>query len=129
MTIATWDLTGIPWREGGRDRLGADCLGILMLRLEQIGVRLVDPWVRICQPWRDGWRQVQEVRPDGWHVLPPTERPHDGDVLWWGLRGIAMHVSIAVDDGWHLTTSKQTGSRLEPLRGARLALLFLWRRS
>lgn len=128
MTIATWELTGIPWQEGGRDRSGADCLGILLLRAESIGVRLPDPWGQLARPWLEGWRDVQEAKPEGWVQLPPETKPQDGDILWWGLRNVAMHVSIAVDDGWHLTTSKQTGSRVEPIRSMRLALIFLWRK-
>lgn len=128
MTLATWDLTGIPWVEGGRDRQGADCLGIVLLGLEQLGVRLVDPWHQISARWSDGWRELHEVAPEGWVELPPTERPRVGDVLVSGKDGIASHVSIVADDGWHLTTSRGRGSHLERLRDLPRKLLWIWRR-
>lgn len=128
MILSTWDLTAIPWQEGGRSRLGADCLGIVLLALEQLQVRMVDPWLQIAARWQDGWRSLREIRPEGWMELPPDTPPQGGDILVSGKDGIPDHVSIAVDDGLHLTSTRPHGSTVRPFREVRPRLLWIWRR-
>lgn len=128
MTLSTWDLTGVPWVEFGRTRQGADCLGIVLLGLEQLGVCMADPWDQIASLWQNGWRDIREIAPDGWQELPPRGPFAAGDILVSGRDGIADHVSLAVDPGWHLTSTRQHGSLVRPIREIADRLLWIWRR-
>lgn len=107
-------LLGVPYAVGGRSREGADCLGIVLLALAELGIPARDPWLEVMDRWASGWRASAEAMPRGWvQVESPDYVP--GDVL---LCGDGQHVAIYAGGGYVLHSRERVGAhftRLERL--------------
>ena len=66
------DLLGIRFLRGGRSLDGIDCLGLwLAFERNVLGRDVKDPWDEQLQKMHaQGWRQFEEVVPDGWQRIP-----------------------------------------------------------
>lgn len=119
-------LVGVPWRKGGRDARpiigGADCVGIVLAGLAEMGFQVEDPVEWVATWWRPGatipsmptpWKRVTD---------PTTYRP--GDVL---VSDDNTHVSLVVPRGLVLSSIKGGGSCLLPLRKAIERTGSVWR--
>jgi cell wall-associated NlpC family hydrolase len=72
-------LLSAPYRLGGRDTSGLDCLGVVLLVLQIRGVPEFDPWDGIIGSWRNGEVDCASGFPEGWKRAEGA--PIDGDVL------------------------------------------------
>jgi cell wall-associated NlpC family hydrolase len=114
---------GLPFREHGRGRHGADCWGlVLLVAAERFDIRLpsyvagyastrdADDIGRLVRGQMDMWREVARGR----------ERP--GDVVLMRLMNQPMHVGVVVARGWMLHIEEGIDACLERYDGAK------WRR-
>jgi cell wall-associated NlpC family hydrolase len=115
----------IPFVEAGRDRLGADCYGLVRLVLaEQFGVAIplasAGAWTSdLDKAGRaDLAARVQAVLAD-WREVP-RDRIAPGDVLLLRVEGRPLHVGVALDGaGAFLHTEIDIGPHIADWNGAR----------
>lgn len=85
---------GIPWRLGGRDFDGCDCLGLVLMAQREF-------WGRdIADVWRygpDDYREVSRQAPRDLERLGAVEveGPQDGDIAFLLVRGYG-HLSTVI---------------------------------
>lgn len=126
--IDTDDIIGVPWIEGGRDqRTGLDCLGVVLLVLERMGMPAFDPWATLQEAWRNGWRQIDEAVPDGWTRLPRGAGLRPGDIVITQSEGQPSHVVIVIEDRRVVTSMHGHGVVLLPQRYAEAHMHSAWR--
>jgi len=97
MTSRALSLTGIPWKVGGRDRGGVDCLGLALLAQRELFGRIIE------DVWHYGestYQAVSLTAPVDLLMLGAVEvpQPLDGDVAFLLLRGYG-HLSTVVGEG------------------------------
>lgn len=93
-------LRGVRWRHRGRKPWAVDCVGLLVLSAQAVGVQVVPPRLYGREPWEDMLRQG--LRQHFGDPLPPTEaKPGDVALICW-RKGDPSHVAIVGDhpDGW-----------------------------
>jgi cell wall-associated NlpC family hydrolase len=126
--IDTDDIIGVPWIEGGRDpSSGLDCLGVVLLVLERMGLPSFDPWAVWADAWRRGWRQIEQAVPDGWSRLSDGALLRPGDVVITQSEGHPTHVVIVVEDRRVVSAMKGRGVVLLPQRWAEAHKHSAWR--
>lgn len=88
-------LIGIPWKLGGRDRSGVDCLGLVILaERELFGVRIPDVWKYTELSYGIVSRgAVGHMLDMGYE---PVTKPRDGDIAFLELKGHG-HLSVWID--------------------------------
>ena len=66
------DLLNIPFVRGGRTLDGIDCLGLwLAFQRAVLSRDVYDPWTdQLAKMHEEGWREFEEVVPDGWEKIP-----------------------------------------------------------
>lgn len=97
MTRTLTRLIGIPWKIGGRDREGCDCLGLaLMAQREFWGREIPDVW----RYDRESYRETSRIAPRDLLRLGAAEvgSAQDGDVAFLLIRGTG-HLSTVVGGG------------------------------
>lgn len=127
------ELIGIPFLRGGRDpRVGVDCLGLVLLRCQQVGLPWCDPWLQIEAAWRRGERAPGTLMPPEWRQLAADEPDRDNDIWFLGPPGNIEHVAIVA--AGHLLTTEENpehpaapSSRLRRLEERRRLLRERWR--
>lgn len=114
MSTFPQNMLGVPWVAGGRDVRpivgGADCLGLVLAGLAQLGIDAPDPREWVAEWWRLG-AKIPAI-PSGWRQVP-TEDARAGDVL---VTDGGTHVMLVVPGGFVLGTAKAAGSFLHPSR-------------
>lgn len=95
MTSRALSLTGIPWKVGGRDRCGVDCLGLALLAQRELFGRIIE------DVWHYGestYQAVSLTAPADLLMLGAVEvpQPLDGDVAFLRIR-YCGHLSTWVD--------------------------------
>jgi cell wall-associated NlpC family hydrolase len=82
VTFPFWNYAKIPYRNGGRDRSGCDCWGLLRLvYLEEWGITLpsyADDY-QSAEDLRAVARTLNDRLADGWRPLRQDEQPLPGD--------------------------------------------------
>jgi cell wall-associated NlpC family hydrolase len=121
------DLIGIPFLRGGRDREGADCLGLLHLVLEERGIPFRDPWVELSAAFHAGTLRAVDAVPERW---PPValDALQPGDVVLVE-NGRGGHVLIVAENGYCLQAAERATSHLIQTRRVlqRFKVLGAWR--
>ena len=120
--VPAWaaDYIGLPFREHGRDRTGADCWGLVVLiASERFSLRLpscvagyastrdADDVGRLVRGQMDLWREV------------PRGAEQAGDVVLMRLMNQPMHVGLVVARGWMLHIEEGIDACLERYDGAK----------
>lgn len=96
----TWwnDYVGIPYCDGGRDRDGVDCAGLVCLVYkEQFKINVddhFDPYIMDAPELI-----AQKLTEVAQKQFVPTEHPKDGDVVLMWMLGTRSHVGILCDGG------------------------------
>jgi cell wall-associated NlpC family hydrolase len=79
-------LIGIPWKLGGRDRNGIDCLGLVILaERELFGVTIPDAWVYTEQDYGAVSLMAAAHMPELGYI--PVDVPTDGDIAYIEIAG------------------------------------------
>lgn len=124
------NLLGIPYRHGGRDRKGVDCLGLLYLFYNKLGINIpnhdgqeypLDWYKKDPERFRRGLKQV------GKEVLLGTEPLKPLDLVYFRIGGAITHAGVMLDEYsfLHVMTGQKVHiTRLTPawkrrLKGAR----------
>lgn len=86
-------LKGIPWRGQGRDQMGLDCSGLILVAYKNAGFPVEDD----VADYRgvDSRRVVETLRKYA-EWLPPETEPIPGDVVVYGIRD-NRHLGLVVD--------------------------------
>lgn len=110
MTYA--DLIGVPFVEGGRDRTGLDCWGVVLEWYRRQGVLLKDPFRLETQA---SLKQAHVLPADQWIARQfdhwrRVERPEVGSVVAFrDVEGAAVHVAVLVASGLVLHALRRCG--------------------
>ena len=111
----TADYVGLPFKEGGRDRQGLDCYGLLRLVINDRFAGAVPEYEGIA--YRDGADKdllvaLMDERVRLWTpIRVGEEQPGDGILL--RVMGRPIHVGVVVAKGWMLHVEKDCDSLLE----------------
>lgn len=101
MTPAERDrvMRATPYEQAGRE-LGVklDCLGVVLLRAEWMGLHLPDPWESLREEWKLGFVELASGFPPGWVRLAEGEALRDGDVLLF----YSLHPWVAIVDAGYV---------------------------
>jgi len=100
------ELLSIPYRIGGRDHTGIDCLGVVLHVLRLQGKRPMDPWRQLLSAYRTRSLCSISAFPQGWSRQHPPFDWRDGDVL---LFHDDHSWSAVVDDGHLWSANPRTG--------------------
>lgn len=105
----------VPFREGGRDRGGWDCWGLLrFVYAHEFGLALPS--------YADGYDSTGDGVAIGrlaereivdWTEI---ERPVPGDAVWCAIAGLPCHVGVYVEGGRMLHALVGVGTRIERIR-------------
>lgn len=77
------ELMRTPFLRGGRQLgVGIDCLGVVLHKLAEWGMPVLDPWAEVAAQWRRGELEPGHLMPDGWRLV--QDQPRDGDVVFFG---------------------------------------------
>lgn len=129
---------GVPFLEGGRTRdEGIDCLGIVLLGAELLGIPARDPWDELATRWEtegDAERAVllSTGLPPGWErvdPLPGVAPPGAVCVLpsfEHELARAAGHLAIVWRDGMVYSAREGVGVFCRPWDRIRPRVLQLW---
>lgn len=82
--IETKDLLRMRYAVGGRGPHVVDCLGVVLLVLQRLGIPLADPWPRFVSDWSAGCDPGSMLERDpgeGWKRTVPVHATRDGDML------------------------------------------------
>lgn len=117
---------GIPFRFMGRDRSGADCLGLVWLYLRSKGIHIPDS---------DGLPMEEDVQPDYLEraigglskVCDSVAYPQENDIILLRLPGGYTHFGVMVDDSNMLHVLKNRPSGLEPVMKYRRRVVAIFR--
>lgn len=85
---------GCPWRHQGRNRLGMDCAGLVVLACRDAGRPIKDLKGYTRHPWRDGLVQALE---SNFTLVDGAHEP--GDILLFRITRYPQHIGIATDRG------------------------------
>ncbi|HET9692870.1 MAG TPA: NlpC/P60 family protein [Steroidobacteraceae bacterium] len=121
------DLVGIPYVEGGRlEHSGLDCLGLVLLGLQELGVRAEDPFAAATLRWNHGIRDVEQLFPDEFRQVS-IDRPRLGEVVMFRSRTAPAHVMLVAEDLYVLNTDREKGSHLLRWADVRPHVVSMWR--
>lgn len=104
----TWwnDYLGIPFKEKGRDRSGADCWGLAKI-IYQDRKSVILPGFEECYETtndRDLLAQTIESQRNSKWISPET--PQELDIIILNMRGVPMHVGIVTKPGYMIHCAK-----------------------
>jgi len=102
------DLIGIPYRLGGRDRFGMDCVAVVLAGLEAMGAPTACPWEGVRRLCVSQELPDPTMYPSGWRQTSELMQP--GDVLVLRQPGQMVHLALVVGSSLALTTTPASGS-------------------
>ena len=91
---------GIPYRHGGRDRKGLDCLGLVHLFYRELGIKVPD---NDGQPYANDWykkdpeRLLRGLLQVGKPVNLPAEPLQPLDLVYFRMGGAITHAGVMID--------------------------------
>ncbi len=108
----------VPFAEGGRDRGGWDCWGLLrFVYAQEYGLALPSysgDYESTVDTDAIGALAVEEIK-DWEHVV----FPEPGDAVWCAIAGLPCHVGVYVEGGRMLHALACVGTRIERIRTPR----------
>ena len=111
----TADYVGLPCKDGGRDRQGLDCYGLLRLVINDRFAGAVPEYEGIAYRSgadKDRLAALMDERVRLWMpIRVGEEQPGDGILL--RVMGRPIHVGVVVAKGWMLHVEKDCDSVLE----------------
>ena len=121
---------GIPYRHGGRDRSGLDCLGLALLFYKELGLTIPAVDGKSYNPdWykSDPERLLRGLHQVGREVNLKAEQLQPLDLVYFRVGGAITHAGVMIDQHsfLHVMIGQQVNvARLNPawrrrLRGAR----------
>lgn len=110
----TESYVGIPHVKRGRDRDGADCLGLfIMLSRERLNITIPDPYCTLPSAVRSG----EDAR-NRW-LYDEVTNPVEGDAILIRARGHPVHVGYCIDARLMLHSEDGAGSVVERWDGTK----------
>jgi cell wall-associated NlpC family hydrolase len=100
-TPPSWcaDYVGIPFREHGRDRTGADCWGLVrIVYWDRYGIVLRDFGVSCYRTTKDS-PTIARLCAEEARNWERVEDPMEGDVILLKVEGLPRHVGVVVSPG------------------------------
>lgn len=105
----TDQFVGIPYRKGGRDMDGVDCLGLfLLLHRVRFGRMIHDPACGTAEAISQRVAEAERERYE--QVTGPVQ---EGDAILMRLSGHPIHVGYCVDETYMIHAFDEAGSQLE----------------
>lgn len=105
------DLIGIPFKDGGRDRNGADCWGLFKMAQERFGNHVPDVSVSAFDS-----PGIREAMANQMFLWEPVEDLEPGDAiamsLDYDLPDTVQHFAVYIGDGKMIHTVKKVGSMM-----------------
>lgn len=108
------DLTGIPWRVGGRDYSGVDCLGLAYLAQRDLYGKEVN--LSYIYKEENILSMSRTILKEMTKFTVPVDIPRIGDIALLKFRS-SLHIATYVDSDLLLHTSRNKESRLVRLSG------------
>ncbi|NLY90253.1 MAG: C40 family peptidase [Firmicutes bacterium] len=112
------EFLGIPYRHGGRDRHGLDCLGLAYLFYKKLGINLPNG---DGQPYTTDWYKIDPERllrgleRVGRAVNLKTEPLKPLDLVYFQVGGAITHAGVMVDQHSFLHVMNGQQVRVSPL--------------
>jgi len=101
-------MIGIPWKLGGRDRGGIDCLGLVILaERELFGVRIPDLWNYNGQSYGEISRKSADIMDSLGYLR--VKVPENGDIALLELGGFG-HLGVWIEGGVLSIVEKRTST-------------------
>lgn len=105
-----------PFAEGGRDRDGWDCWGLLrFVYKSEFGIEL--PSYSSDYETTDDHAAVAAVFDDQSRHWDETTSPQSGDAVWCAVAGHECHVGVYVEPGFMLHVLPERGTVVERITG------------
>ena len=112
------EFLGIPYRHGGRDRKGLDCLGLVYLFYKKLGINLP---AGDGQPYTNDWyksdpeRLFRGLQRVGREVNLKTEPLQALDLVYFQVGGAITHAGVMIDQHSFLHVMNGQLVRISPL--------------
>jgi probable lipoprotein NlpC len=109
---------GIPYRHGGRDRKGLDCLGLVHLFYRELGIKVPD---NDGQPYANDWykkdpeRLLRGLLQVGKPVDLPAEPLQPLDLVYFRMGGAITHAGVMIDHRSFLHVLTRQTVQISPL--------------
>ena len=109
---------GIPYRHGGRDRKGLDCLGLVHLFYRELGIKVPD---NDGQPYANDWykkdpeRLLRVLLQFGKPVNLPAEPLQPLDLVYFRMGGAITHAGVMIDHRSFLHVLTRQTVQISPL--------------
>ena len=109
---------GIPYRHGGRDRKGLDCLGLVHLFYQELGIKVPD---NDGQPYANDWykkdpeRLLRGLLQVGKPVNLPAEPLQPLDLVYFRMGGAITHAGVMIDHRSFLHVLTRQTVQISPL--------------
>lgn len=109
---------GIPYRHGGRDRKGLDCLGLVHLFYRELGIKVPD---NDGQPYANDWykkdpeRLLRGLLQVGKPVNLPAEPLQPLDLVYFRMGGAITHAGVMIDHHSFLHVLTRQTVQISPL--------------
>jgi len=103
------DLVGIPYRDGGRDYTGIDCLGLISIYLKAYNILLPEPeysshWIKEKPETFGKWLN------DFVGSFDRVEKPQKGDIILFNnMDGVETHAGIMLDNQKFIHAIRKAG--------------------
>lgn len=120
------DFVGIPYALNGRDPNGVDCLGLVIMYRQFLGLHTPDGDGRPIGP---DWRRNSEARAREWlaHHAQQTDSPVPGDIVLFKLPRMGIHLGVMADAENVLHIFENSTSMLTPLHQVRRHVIGVYR--
>ena len=89
-------LLGVPYKKGGRDLSGLDCIGLVLLLNKENGINMPD----YITPNEDN--MIYQLVMEGKELVEKLDEPEPGCIVLFRIRPMYFHMGIVLDDCKHL---------------------------
>lgn len=110
----------IPFQEGGRDRSGSDCWGLVRICYQDLFGITLDEYSSVAYTSMSNLAitstSISEIISDDFPFVEVDE-PQYGDFVLVNMLGRPVHIGFMLSSDKMIHTSKQTGVAVENIRG------------
>lgn len=124
LSLSKW--VGIPYRLNGRDRNGADCLGLVWMYLKEQGISIPDG---DGEPINETWKERAQDRflAELNRIAAKVDTPKKNDIVLIHWFHQAAHLGVMIDSQNMLHTSFDRTSEICPVSIFKHRVLGFWR--